>query len=146
VLRGAHLAPARDAAALLRSPGERWGGAWLPVGVYGGSALVVALAAFERRRRAVDPAQARRRRLLEAERARIRAAAALPAREAAAELARALRRMQAELPHAGSAELDAFLGECDARSYAPPGPAPAAPDADFARRGEALAAEIEARA
>ena len=37
----------------------------------------------------------------------------------AAEVAQGLRRMLRERPSAASDAIDAFLGECDARSYAP---------------------------
>ena len=66
------------------------------------------------------------RRRLERECARIREAPALPPTDAVAGLARALRSILAEIPEATSDELDAFLAECDARSYAPRGHAEAA--------------------
>ena len=97
------------------------GGPWLPAGLYTGASLLLAAALWDRRRRNVDPAVVRRRRRLQRECARIREAQALPPTDAVAEVARALRSILAETPEATSAELDAFLAECDARSYAPAG-------------------------
>lgn len=118
---GADLAIERDPALLLRDARSGWGGAVLPGGLYAGTALLVGLALVDRRRRDVDPELARRRKRVAEELRRIRHARGLPAGEAVAELADALRRMRALVPHAASPELDSFLGECDARIYAPAG-------------------------
>jgi hypothetical protein len=118
---GADLAIERDPALLLRDARSGWGSAMLPGGLYAGAALLVGLALLDRRRRDVDPEVARRRKGVAEELRRIRHARGLPVGEAVAELARALRRMRALVPDAGSPELDSFLGECDARSYAPAG-------------------------
>jgi len=116
---GADLAIERDPALLLRDARSGWGSALLPGGLYLGAALLVGLALVDRSRRGVDPELVRRRRRVAEELRRIRQARGLPAGEAAAELARALRSMRALVPDAGSPELDSFLGECDASSYAP---------------------------
>jgi hypothetical protein len=118
-LTGADLAIERDVAKLLRGGGEGFGAGWVAGGLYTGASLLLLAALWDRRRRDVDPRVVRRRRLLDRERRRVRSAAGLPADEAVRELAGALRRMLAEVPHARSAELDALLGECDARTYAP---------------------------
>ena len=120
-LTGADLAIERDPTRLLVSTRRNLGGPWLPVGLYAGGSLLLAAALLDRRRRDVDPEELRRRKLLEGELRRIRDAARLSGDEAVPELARALRRMLASVPEARSAELDAFLGECDARTYAPEG-------------------------
>jgi hypothetical protein len=120
-LTGADLAIERDASALLRDARSAWGGAWLPAGLYGSSALLLLLAILDRRRRDVDPVLLRRRRLLAEEQRRIHEATRRPAGEAVGEIAGALRRMLAEVPDAAGSELSGFLGECDARSYAPDG-------------------------
>ncbi len=117
---GADLAIELDVEVLSR-PSTTPGGPWLPAGLYTGASLLLAAALWDRRRRNVDPALVRRRRRLERECARIREAPALPPTDAVAELARALRSILAEIPEATSDELDAFLAECDARSYAPVG-------------------------
>jgi hypothetical protein len=120
-LTGADLAIERDVSALLRDRRQAFGGPWVPAGLYAGASLLVVAALLDRRRRDVDPILVRRRRLLDGEARRVRDAARLPADEAVAELARALRRMLAEVPEARTDEVDAFLGECDAHSYAPAG-------------------------
>jgi hypothetical protein len=129
---GADLAIERDPELLLRDARSGWGSALLPGSLYAGAVLLVGLALLDRRRRDVDPEVARRRKGVAEELRRIRGARGLPAGEAAAELARALRSMRALVPDAGSPELDSFLGECDARSYAP------ASGREVAQRGEPL--------
>jgi hypothetical protein len=97
----------------------------LEAGLYGISLALVALAVVDRRRRNVDPALLRRRALLADQVAKMRDACSLPDSECADEFSKALRRMLAEVPDASAGtlrgDIDAFLGECDARSYAPPG-------------------------
>jgi hypothetical protein len=103
--------------------------------------LLVVLAIIDRRRRDVDPQQARRRRLLVEELARVRSAGGLPPGEGATQLAEALRRMLQEAPGASNPEIDEVLGECDARSYAPAGrEQPLAPE--FLERATRLAEAI----
>jgi hypothetical protein len=142
-LTGADLAIVRDPARLVRSTGGAFGGAWVPVGLYGGGCLALALALLDRRRRAVDPEFLRLRGVVAEVRREVSEAAALAAPEAAAGLARALRRLRAERPEVSAADLDAFLGECDARSYAPPSQrASGALDEAFLARARALVDEI----
>jgi hypothetical protein len=139
-LTGADLAIERDLARLLRRDANGAQRSWLIAGLYAGALVVLGLAQLDRRRRAVDPALRARRRQVDAELRRIRRAAALPTREAVAELARALRRILAELPDARAPEIDEFLGECDARSYAPAGRHDGASlEPGFHRRAMALA-------
>lgn len=119
-LTGADLAIERNPSLLLRAPAGRARNAGTIVALYAGSLLLVGLARFDRRRRNLDPAIAARRRRVEAELQRIRQAASLPADDAVAELARGLRALLSEVPDGGPrAEIDAFVGQCDARSYAP---------------------------
>ncbi len=74
---------------------------------------------------------------------RVRAAGSLPSAEAAGALASALRALVAEAPQASTAEVDAFVGECDARSYAPSTQRSQAPlDPDFHERARQLAERI----
>jgi hypothetical protein len=119
VLTGADLAIERDPALLVRPSSTAARSPWLIAGLYSGSLLIVLLAQIDRRRRDVDPAVVERRRRIEAELRRIRKASNLPAAEAAAELARALRALLAVIPEGRRAEIDELVGECDARSYAP---------------------------
>lgn len=142
-LTGADLAIVRDPAVLLASGSRTFGGAWLPVGLYGGGCLALALALLDRRRRAVDPELVRLGKLADEVRREVSNAASLAAPEAAAALARALRRLRAERPDARAADLDAFLGECDARSYAPEGQRASGPlDPGTLERARALVDEI----
>jgi hypothetical protein len=119
VLTGADLAIERDPALLVRSSSAAVRSPWLIAGLYAGSLLIVLLAQLDRRRRDVDPAVVERRRRIESELRRIRKASDLPAADAAAELARALRALLAVIPEGRRAEIDQLVGECDARSYAP---------------------------
>jgi hypothetical protein len=142
-LTGADLAIERDVATLLSDGGDVVGGRWLAGGLYTGASLLLLAALWDRRRRDVDPQVLRRRRLLDREHRRVRDAVGLPADEALTELAGALRRMLAEVPDARSAELDALLGECDARSYAPAGRRRSEPvDPDLLERARVLAERL----
>ncbi len=118
-LTGADLAIERDAPLLLRRASSSVQKNWTISGIYAGSCLILVLARLDQRRRELDPAILARRRRIEAELSRIRAASTLPSADAAAEIARALRAILAEIPQARRAEVDALIGECDARSYAP---------------------------
>ena len=124
-LSGADLAVERDPERLLRSGRGGGSGGLLEAGLYGISLALVALAVVDRRRRNVDPALLRRRALLADQVAKMRDACSLPDSECADEFSKSLRRMLAEVPDASAGtlrgDIDAFLGECDARSYAPPG-------------------------
>jgi hypothetical protein len=119
VLTGADLAIERDPDRLVLQAGDTTTPLLWVSGLYAGSLLLLVAAGLDWRRRRVDPAIAERRSAIETARRRIRAAAALPSHEASAEVARALRELHSRQPEAGSAELEAFLGECDALSYAP---------------------------
>lgn len=111
-LTGADLAVERDPSLVLAGAAS-WGGARLPETLYAGSVVLLLAALWDRRRRRADPVLARRGRVLAEELAKVKAAQTI------SEIGRSLRRMLREVPTAASAEVDAFLGECDARSYAP---------------------------
>ena len=133
-LTGADLGIVHDPLVVLAGV-DVWGGAWLPRTLYAGSALLLGLAVWDRRRRQVDPEQARRGRLFAEEVARVKQAASVE------EIAQALRRMLREKPVASTQEIDTFLGECDARSYAPSG-SELGLDKDFHGQATRLAEEI----
>jgi hypothetical protein len=140
VLTGADLAIERDPGRLLQVGSAGAGGRWAVAGLYAVTLLVLAGATLDRRRRNVDPAVLARRKRVRDQLQRVRAAAEQPAATATAELASALRQLRAELLEADSPELDALLGECDARSYAPAGQRDDSPlDAAFHARALALA-------
>jgi hypothetical protein len=119
VLTGADLAIERDADLLLRRTSARTQNTWTIAGLYAGSGLLLLLTQLDRRRRNVDPAVVERRRRVAGEMRRMREASNLPASEAAAEIARVMRALLAETPDVRRPEIDAMIGECDARSYAP---------------------------
>jgi len=118
-MTGADLAIERALPTLLRSSETGFGGPWLWSGLYAGPLALVGFALLQRRRAALDPLLLRRRQALQTQQRRILAALKQGDREAAAEISSALRKMLAEVPQARSAELDAFLAECDALTYSP---------------------------
>ncbi|MDJ0849110.1 MAG: BatD family protein [Myxococcota bacterium] len=138
-LTGADLAIERDPARLLAGARRTRGGPWVAGGLYAVGVLALGLAVLDRRRSEVDPKLRRRRAAIQADLERVRAAAARPEREAVGEIAGALRRIRAECPSAAPAELEAFLGECDARSYAPGDLADEGLDPGFHERAVSLA-------
>lgn len=119
-LAGVDLAIERDPDRVLGSR-MGFGGAWLAPLLYLGSLGLVTGAWLDRRRRRVDPVRVRRRRLIDEQLERLREAPGLAPGDGAAEVARAIRNVLRELPEASTPDIDAVLGECDARSYAPPG-------------------------
>jgi hypothetical protein len=125
-LTGANLSIVREPARLLESGTGRARALWLEVGVYLSGVVALALAVVSRRRADVDPVLLARRRALLAQRARIAQARGRPTREALATMADALRTMirvaetRSSARRIGrSADLDAFIAECDAVTYAP---------------------------
>ena len=116
---GADLAIERDATKLLRHDGQRAAVGWVLGGLYGIPLILVLVAWLERRRASIDPEVLRRRKALKTEHRRILAALKQGDRTAAAEISGALRKMLAEAPEARSPEIDDFLAECDAVTYAP---------------------------
>ncbi|MBW2541685.1 MAG: BatD family protein [Deltaproteobacteria bacterium] len=144
VLTGADLAIERDAQLLLRRAASGGGSRWAVAGLYAGSVLLLVFAQLDRRRRNVDPAIVARRRRIESGLRKIRDASNLPASEAAAEIARALRALLADAPEVRRPEIDALIGECDARSYAPAADRDSAPiDPAFQQRALELASSLE---
>jgi hypothetical protein len=143
VLTGADLAIERDADLLLRRASARARSSWMIAGLYAGSGLLLLLAQFERRRRNVDPVAVARQRRVAAELRRLREVSDLPASEAAAEIARAMRALLAESADIRRPEIDELIGECDARSYAPAASRDRSPiDAAFHRRALELAQSL----
>ena len=88
---------------------------------YGLGLGVLGFAAFERRRRGLDPVERARAAAYTAAQRSIEAAAVAPPDGAAGELGRALRELIAADPTAANAEFDALLQECDALRFAPGG-------------------------
>jgi hypothetical protein len=140
-LTGADLAIERNPAKLLATGRQAWSGPWVVGSLYGSALLLIPLAVWQRRRLDVDPALARRRTVVAAEMHRVEQAGGSAAAEVLATLSSALRQMLAQVPEAASPELDAFLGECDARSYAPEGKTQTI-DAAFLERAVRLARDV----
>ena len=137
-LTGADLAIERDVTKLSRGASSQLGGWTLLAGIYSASCLLLGVAIVDRKRRLVDPAVVQLRQHLKTQSKRIRAAARLPGREGVREIADALRQMLARVPEARSAEIESFLGECDALVYAPDDP-PEASSAELRERAVTLA-------
>jgi hypothetical protein len=144
-LTGADLAIERDVARLARGASSQLGGWTVLAGIYSLSCLLLGVAIVERKRRAVDPAVIQLRKHLKTQGRRVREAAKLPGREGVREIADALRQMLAKVPKARSAEIESFLGECDALIYAPDEP-PAASSAELRERAVTLADGIPGQA
>ena len=119
VLSGANLSIVRDPDLLLASAGVGSGGTAAVVSLYSLSLGMIAGAFVYRRRADLDPAQVARRKLFVAQRKKIEAARGSSRAEAMSTLSGALRAMLRAAPGARTAELDAFLAECDAVVYAP---------------------------
>jgi hypothetical protein len=142
-LTGADLALEHDPGALLRDDRATGKGPVALGSLYALGVAFVGLAVFDRRRRDIDPLVVARHRSLASARRQVEAALTLSERDAAESLARALRAMLASVPGAGGSELDALLGECDARSYAPSGAGGDALPAELQARARKLAGELE---
>jgi hypothetical protein len=139
-LSGADLSIEPDPGRLLRSQTSHTG---LQAGLYALSCGILGVAVLMRRRSRIDPALRARRKNLETQRTRIAGARKLAPREAATEVAGALRALIASAPELRSPALDDFLARCDALIYAPEKVTGAAlGDDGLIRQAEALLDEI----
>ncbi|MEK6234049.1 MAG: hypothetical protein N2C14_05000, partial [Planctomycetales bacterium] len=118
-LSGADLAIERDPTRVLRDARDGQDGAWLRWGVYLGGLALVALAFLDRKRRDAPEETTRRRKLLSAQRRRVEQTLGKPRREAAREIADALRLVAAETPESGRAAAGSVSAECEDVVYAP---------------------------
>ncbi len=143
-LTGADLAIERNLTSLARSSAAGAGRRAAIAGIYLIPSALLGLVLLDRRRRSVDPRVLRVRARLSAQGKRIQAAAGLPNAEGVREVADALRTMLAEANEVGGTELEAFLGECDARIYAPAEIAPSNPE-DLVERALGFARQIRDR-
>ncbi|MEE3329229.1 MAG: BatD family protein [Myxococcota bacterium] len=119
-LTGANLAVERDSEILLRDARTGGANAVATGSLYGLGLALVGLAIADRRRRSIDPETAALQRSLAKATRELESVLSQPASQAAEAASRALRQMLSLAPDAAGAELDAILGELDARSYAPP--------------------------
>ena len=143
VLSGANLSIVRDPDLLLASAGVGSGGTAAVVSLYSLSLGMIAGAFVYRRRADLDPAQVARRKLFVAQRKKIEAARGSSRAEAMSTLSGALRAMLRAAPGARTAELDAFLAECDAVAYAPAEGSAQGVAADAIERALELAESLE---
>ena len=118
-LSGADLAIEPLAGVVLRDDGN-WRRTLLwQLALYGGGFVLVIAAAFERRRHDIDPVILARRKTVRTQRDKIARAARLPQKEAAAEIAEALRCLVAERPDVARAEAQAVIAACESIVFAP---------------------------
>ncbi len=118
-LSGADLAIEPLAGVVLRDEGD-WRRTLLwQLALYGGGFALVIAAAFERRRHDIDPVILARRKTVRVQRDKIAHAARLPQKEAAAEIAEALRCLVAERPDVARAEAQAVIAACESIVFAP---------------------------
>jgi len=134
---GADLAVERRPERLIAVKRGWSGSPWAVGGGYLAGGILIGLAWFDQRRRAVDPE-------LRAQRARLRAARReIDTGDSADVLADALRRMRAEVPGGSTPDLDAVIAACDALRFAPGRAAGTPVDSDLCARARALAATLE---
>lgn len=118
-LTGADLAIQPDPAVLLATAKPAMPIVAVQTGVYLAGIAVVLLAWVDRRRSTADPVATERRKIADQQTAKIAAATGKPAREAAAEIAAALRGLLASHPNLHRNETETLIGQCEALVYQP---------------------------
>ena len=118
-LSGADLAIEPLAGAVLRNEGHWTAGLPLQLGIYGAGFLLIVVAIVDRRRKDVDPALIARQRNIRNQLDRIARAARLPQKEAASEIANAMRALVAELPDVARDDAQAVIASCESVVFAP---------------------------
>ena len=117
-LSGADLTIEPNGAVVLLDRRSSWTGLRVPLALYGAGVLAVVVAWLDRRRRERDPQQSIRRRFVRDQLQRISQATSLPQREAAQQIADAMRRLMAEFPNAPREAAQAIVAECESITYA----------------------------
>lgn len=118
-LSGADLAIEPLAGVVLRNEGHWTAGLPLQLGIYGAGFLLIVVALVDRRRKDVAPALIARRRNIRNQQERIGRTARLPQKEAASEIADAMRALVAELPDVARDEAQAVIASCESIVFAP---------------------------
>ncbi len=118
-LSGADLAIEPLAGAVLRDSGDWTSRLPLQFGLYAAGLLLIAVALLDRRRSDVDPALVARRRNVRHQRDRISHAARMPQKEAATEIAEAMRGLVVELPDVARDEAQTVIASCESVVFAP---------------------------
>ncbi len=141
-LSGADLAIEPLAGVVLRDCRGWQGGLPWQLALYGAGGLLIVVALVDRRRRDVDPVVLARRRSVRSQQERIAHAAGLPRKEAAAEVAAAMRGLVAELPDVARAEAQAVVAACESIVFAPAESAGTTLDAALIAQARAVAARF----
>ncbi|HVX11229.1 MAG TPA: BatD family protein [Pirellulales bacterium] len=116
-LNGADLAIESDADTVLRDSAGN--STFITAAMYAVGCLLVAVALVDRRRRNADPALIARRKSVRSQQDRIARAAQQPQRQAAEEIAAALRMLVAEAPNLDRDAAQAVIADCETIAYAP---------------------------
>lgn len=116
-LTGADLAIETDSQRLLVDDRERFGGVATHAAIYIASMVLIICAWWRRRAAEVDPQLAQRRRMIETQVNQIAWASELPCREAAGQIASALRQIAPHASRNQRGQIDRLLSECDVLTY-----------------------------
>ena len=118
-LSGADLAIEKDPVALLADSTGVLGSGAFQIAGYAFGSLCVLVALVDRRRRQIDPAVREANAILRTQRGRISDAARLPEKEAAKQIAEALRTVVAAWPESDGSEIRSLIARCEVISYKP---------------------------
>ncbi len=109
---------------------------WINWTIYVGSCLLVFMALVDRRMRQRDPALVAASKCIRQQAARVAKAAGLPRRQAAEEIAAALRQLISVLPHAPRDEAQQVVAACEAIIFSPTNAADQPLDEALVRRAK----------
>jgi hypothetical protein len=108
------------------------------IGLYGAGLAVLLFAAFDARRRSIDPMLLHRAKVFKRVERELLGTFGLPKEAGAAALGRVLRELLAELPEEASPALDALIAECDTLRFAAGGGTSTARDQESGQMPESL--------
>lgn len=118
---GVDLSIENDSETLLRRPAPLLSNVSLQFAGYALGSLCLVVAVVDRRRRQIDPAVRRSSAIMREQRNRITAAAQLPEKKAARQIADALQIAAAQDPSADRSTIQNIMSECDAIAFSPHG-------------------------
>lgn len=142
-LSGADLAIQRDVDQLMRGKTRLLAAGSFQVAVYALGSLCIVVAWVDRKRRSVDPAVRHADHVLRQQRSRVVAAEKLSEKEAAKQVADALRTVIAEMPDIDRTVSQSLIAQCETIVYKPSGDSQSRIDGDLVR--QALSAIDQAR-
>ncbi|QEF98206.1 hypothetical protein Mal15_22550 [Stieleria maiorica] len=145
-LSGADLAIQRDPQRLLTGSTSLLAKPSFQIVNYALGSVCLIVALLDRRRRQVDPAVRQAFAVVRNQRGRIAAAGKLPEKDAAKQIADALRVVQLEFPNADRSAIQRLLAECDAIAYRPEGNPDATISTDLVDRALAAVDAIKSKA